>query len=317
MSEPTLRFRLKVVSPALIFTVWLSVLVQALIALDRPPVIDEAWLVARLLMLVFAVCYFGLLSLLWPIRITSTGIKCPDWAWLVRELRWEQIAVAKHVNLLGFRFLVLYEAGNDFGLWVPLFLRNEEGFWRAIRACVGRDHPIRRCIRRCRRSGAFTRFLRAVLFRMRNDVVNPTAVESEERGMEAIRIYKRRSYGDSQILAVDLIDILRLKEANVRASWWRLANVECVGPLADEFMQLGDEEATVSGEELLRLAAGVDQVIEGDFEAYWPGEAAPWLVVHAVDSTFYEIITKDRDLLNQLKARFHTVQLLRQDAGAS
>jgi hypothetical protein len=264
-------------------------------------------------MLVFAVCFFGLFSLLWPIRITPTGIKCPDWAWLVRELRWEQIAVAKHVNLLGFRFLVLYEAGNDFGLWVPLFLRNEEGFWRAIKACVGRDHPIRRC----QRSGVFTRFLRAVLSLMRNHAVNSAGVESEERGMEAIRIYDRRPCGDGQILAVDLIDILRPKEANVRASWWRLAHVECVGPLADEFMQLGDEEATVSGEELLRLAAGVDQVIEGDFEAYWPGEAAPWLVVHAVDSTFYEIITKDRDLLTQLKARFHMVQLLRQDVGAS
>jgi hypothetical protein len=88
--------------------------------------------------------------------------------------------------------------------------------------------------------------------------------------VEAVTIHDLRPLSGGQVLAVDLIDILRLCESDVLLSSWRLRNVDCAGDLADEFMRLGESEATVNGQELVRLASGVYQVIEGDFEAYRP-----------------------------------------------
>jgi hypothetical protein len=79
--------------------------------------------------------------------------------------------------------------------------------------------------------------------------------------VEAVTIHDLRPLGGGQVLAVDLIDILRLCEPDAVASSWRISYVECVGELAEAFMRLGDANATVSGPELLRLAAGVYQVI--------------------------------------------------------
>ncbi|MCI0459896.1 MAG: hypothetical protein L0Z62_23340 [Gemmataceae bacterium] len=68
-------------------------------------------------------------------------------------------------------------------------------------------------------------------------------------------------------LEFDLIDLLRLAEPEVRASTWRCRCVECEGERADELHQVSDSGAVITGDELLRLAAGVYQTIEGDFVA--------------------------------------------------
>ena len=62
------------------------------------------------------------------------------------------------------------------------------------------------------------------------------------------------------------------------------------------------------GPELLRLAAGVYQVIWGDFEAYRLGQERFWLVVRAIDSTLYVVITEDRQLLERVRSRFTDVR---------
>src|SRR5690349_2519553 len=87
------------------------------------------------------------------------------------------------------------------------------------------------------------------------------------------------------VLAFDLIDILRVVGPDAESSLWRCRNVECTGDLADELHRVSDAEATVSGAEMLRLARGVLQIIDGDFEAYRVDETRPWLVVRAIDST--------------------------------
>jgi hypothetical protein len=137
---------------------------------------------------------------------------------------------------------------------------------------------------------------------------------SQEQALEAVTIHDVRPLSGGQVLAVDLIDILRLCESDVLVSSWRLRDVDCLGDLADEFMRLGESEATVSGPELVRLASGVYQVIEGEFEAYHPGEATFWLVVRAIDSTLYVVITEDQDLLARVRARFRDVRPLPEDA---
>lgn len=123
--------------------------------------------------------------------------------------------------------------------------------------------------------------------------------------MEAVAIYDLSTVG---VLDVDLIDVLQLCESDVLSSSWRISNVDCLGVSMGEFMQLSDRNATVSGEELMRLAAGVYQIIWGDFEAYRHGEDRFWLVVRAIDSTFYVVITNDAQLLGKVRARFSDVR---------
>jgi hypothetical protein len=126
--------------------------------------------------------------------------------------------------------------------------------------------------------------------------------------LEAVTIHDMRPLGDGQVMAVHLIDILRLWEPEILASSWRVSCVDCLGDLADEFVRLGDANGTISSPELLRLASGVCQVIEGDFEAYRPHEEQPWLVVRAIDSTLYVVITEDAQLLDRVRSRFSDVR---------
>src|SRR4051812_33080297 len=95
------------------------------------------------------------------------------------------------------------------------------------------------------------------------------------------------------VLAFDLIDILRLAEPDAGSSGWRCRNVECTGDLAEELHRVSEADLAVSGGEMLRLASGVRQVIDGDFEAYRPNDTRPWLVVRAIDSSEYAVITQD------------------------
>jgi hypothetical protein len=132
--------------------------------------------------------------------------------------------------------------------------------------------------------------------------------------MEAVTIHDLRPSGGVRILAVDLIDILRLCEPEVAASSWRLHAVECFGDLAGDLERLAESDAMISGQELLRLASGVHQIIWGDFEAYQAGEDRFWLVVRAIDSTVYVVITEDQQLLERVRARFQDVRSSPEDA---
>lgn len=117
-----------------------------------------------------------------------------------------------------------------------------------------------------------------------------------------------------RVLAFDLIDMLRLAASDAESSSWRCRNVECTGDLADELHCVSDAESAVTGAEMLRLAGGVAQVIDGDFEACRPGETRPWLIVRAIDSSEYTVITQDEHLLARVRERFSDVRDSAHDA---
>jgi hypothetical protein len=109
-------------------------------------------------------------------------------------------------------------------------------------------------------------------------------------------------------LAFDLIDILRLAGPDAESSSWRCRNVECAGELAEELHRISDAGSVLTGPEMLRLASGVSQTMDGDFMAYRPGEKAPWLVIRAIDSSEYVVITEDDRLLARVRERFRDVR---------
>jgi hypothetical protein len=127
---------------------------------------------------------------------------------------------------------------------------------------------------------------------------------------QAVTIHDTRD----RALAFDLIDIFRLAEPDAGLSSWRCRNVDCSGDLAEELRRVSDTETSVGGPEMLRLAGGGLQVIDGDFEAYHPGEMRPWLVVRAIDSSEYVVITQDERLLGRIRERFRDVRDSPEDA---
>jgi hypothetical protein len=127
---------------------------------------------------------------------------------------------------------------------------------------------------------------------------------------QAVTIHDTRD----RVLAFDLIDILRLAGPDAESSSWHCRNVECTGDLAEELHRVSDAGSALTGVEMLRLAGGLLQVIDGDFEAYRPGETRPWLVVRAIDSSEYAAITQDERLLARVRERFRDVRDSPEDA---
>ena len=123
--------------------------------------------------------------------------------------------------------------------------------------------------------------------------------------MLAVTIHDLHERG---FLAFDLIDILRLAESETRASIWECRGVECVGKLADELHSVPDAAGRISGSELLRLAEGVHQVIDGTFKAYRGEEISEWLEIQAVDSTMYVVVTGDNELVGRIREWFRDVR---------
>ena len=125
---------------------------------------------------------------------------------------------------------------------------------------------------------------------------------------QAVTIHDRRKVGDGHVLAFGLIDILRLAETDVESSSWRCSDVDGGGELMEELDHVSSGNAVISGAEMLRLAGGVYQMIDGDFEAYRPDEPRHWLVIRAIDSSEYVVSTDNERLLARVRERFCDVR---------
>jgi hypothetical protein len=91
-------------------------------------------------------------------------------------------------------------------------------------------------------------------------------------------------------------------------SEWERSGVECVGNAADKLHELSDARARVPGEALLQIAASVTQVIDGRFVGYQQYRNQPWIIIRAVDSSFYEIEIEDEEVLTQIREHFTNVE---------
>lgn len=112
-------------------------------------------------------------------------------------------------------------------------------------------------------------------------------------------------------LSFDLTDLLDVVGADAVGSTWILRNVECVGrPSSDAVEALhraSDKSEELSGERLVALAREIIQVIDGEFIGRRSAESDPWIVITAVDSSWFDVETTDETLLLKLRARFNEV----------
>jgi hypothetical protein len=113
------------------------------------------------------------------------------------------------------------------------------------------------------------------------------------------------------LLAVTLRDLLRIIGDPARCSSWRLAGIEALGPSADDVHAASDAGAVLGGEDLLRIANGLDQIIDGYFRAYRGLESEPWLIVRAVDSTSWDVASESSATLDEIKRAYRNVTEVR------
>jgi hypothetical protein len=123
--------------------------------------------------------------------------------------------------------------------------------------------------------------------------------------MRGITISDRDASG--QVLNFDLRDILDVVRGQQPDLVWSVSGVEALGetqPLEDAATQ----GTPIGTDELRRMAEGITQTIEGRFVGTRrvPG-AAPVVVIHAVDSSSFDVETDDRDILKELRRRFRRV----------
>jgi hypothetical protein len=91
-------------------------------------------------------------------------------------------------------------------------------------------------------------------------------------------------------------------------SVWQGSDLDCFGETAEELCSLTDDHQPIAGQDLLRLAAGVTQTIDGTFKAYDQGATSHWISIRAWDGSGFYIEIDDPELKERLKSQFHAVE---------
>jgi hypothetical protein len=109
-------------------------------------------------------------------------------------------------------------------------------------------------------------------------------------------------------LAVDLRHVLELLGERALGSLWQIEGLWYTDDtMAKQLEQLAGQEQPVSGRALKKAAEDVVQIIDGQFVAFEPGQSEPWVIVEAVDSTYYTVRSKEPAVLQSIRERFHDV----------
>jgi len=111
---------------------------------------------------------------------------------------------------------------------------------------------------------------------------------------------------ERRVLAVDLRHVLSTLGPRALASDWQVREVWAEGDSKAE-LEAFDGRQSVPGSRLAALAQNVSQVIDGEFSAFESGQKVPWVVVEAVDSTYYAVRSDDSAVLAQIRSAFHDV----------
>ncbi len=106
-------------------------------------------------------------------------------------------------------------------------------------------------------------------------------------------------------LACDLRDFLKLLgEAACPLRWRVSGDVWATGPQSEELESIANSDLRITSEKLAELAQAVNQVIDGEFVGYLPGEDEPWVIIQAIDSSYYEFFCSEPSMLQRARDRF-------------
>ena len=127
--------------------------------------------------------------------------------------------------------------------------------------------------------------------------------------MQGIKI--KDLVSNSHVLAVDLRHVLDLLGERAMHSSWLASDVwatdKDAGEAAQELEKLADGRTYIPGDHLCRVAHKLRQVIDGEFAAFNKGDDSPWIIIRAVDSSFYEVFSPETDVLRTVREAFQQV----------
>lgn len=108
-------------------------------------------------------------------------------------------------------------------------------------------------------------------------------------------------------LDFDLADILEALGEKAVRSQWLAEGLWCFGDSEAEIMALSEASSAIPGNRLLGMARNLTQIIDGVFSGSEPDHNEPWIVVKAVDSSWWEVWTDDAAALASLRERFRAI----------
>ncbi len=109
------------------------------------------------------------------------------------------------------------------------------------------------------------------------------------------------------VLSFDLSDVLDVMgEASLTADW-QVNVIECYGEVSSvaELEQLTASGKRIDGYRLARMADKINQVVDGEFNAQLA--SGNTVVIRVVDSSAYDFITDQSELLIAIRTRFENV----------
>lgn len=113
--------------------------------------------------------------------------------------------------------------------------------------------------------------------------------------------------GDAGCLNFDLAEILTAVGDAAIDSEWLVTAVDCFGDSYAEFIATAEGARVISGARLLDLASRISQIIDGEFVARSTAQEPPWLVIKAIDSSWWEVWTDDERVRASIRRRFNAV----------
>lgn len=133
--------------------------------------------------------------------------------------------------------------------------------------------------------------------------------------MTTLRVYDLNQH----VLALDLRDLLRLLAPRSLEGRWVVSTVkssisgdewfEATGEGGERLEGLAQQDGQLSGSDLAALAEKTRQVIWGEFVCLASTQSdKPWVIIRAVDSTFYEIDSDDDAVLNKISSTYKDVR---------
>jgi hypothetical protein len=116
--------------------------------------------------------------------------------------------------------------------------------------------------------------------------------------------------GGSGGLDFGLCDILHAIDQKGRTLSWRGRDIGYISK--DErdvaVIQALGGGGVVSGSALFDGIDQLLQVIDGEFEGTEPGSAAPLVIIRAIDSSWWEVLSDDETVLAAIRRRFRAVE---------
>ncbi|MDO1581757.1 hypothetical protein [Rhizobium oryzicola] len=123
---------------------------------------------------------------------------------------------------------------------------------------------------------------------------------------------------ENHVLAVGLYDLLMLIAPRALDSDWVVSTVkdeasgqewfEAAGDRAEYLEAVAQNDSVLSGRQMADAAMRAGQIIWGRFTAHSPGADSLWVMIQAIDSTFYEVTTDDQTVMSAIRKRYREIR---------